>query len=83
MSRMEKCDYFKITNNHLQIYIKMPFLAGFGNFAKRYNSKYANGYENYLGESIDVTGKYLILTFVLRNKEDILPYLNISEEENK
>lgn len=80
---MEKCEYFKITNKHLEIYIKMPLFANYAILAQKYKEKYANDFENYLGESIDVTGKYLILTFILRNMEDILPYLNTSSKEEE
>lgn len=79
---MEKCEYFKITNKYLQIYIKIPLFNDFRSFANKYKEKYSNDFENYLEESIDVTGKYLILTFILRNMEDILPYLNTSSKED-
>lgn len=31
--------------------------------------------DNFLEPQLDETGKYIILTFILRNKEDIEPYI--------
>lgn len=69
---MEKVKYFKIEGRLLRLYIKIPLFSNFHKQSKYYRQKYSNGYENYLGESIDKTGKYIILDFVLRNKRDLI-----------
>lgn len=69
---IEKASFFKVRENRfLDIYIKKPY----NKYAMHFKNKYFNSFENYLGESIDVSGKYIILTFVLRNEKDILPYI--------
>ena len=69
---MEKAKYFQIEGHLLRLYIKIPLFSNFYKQLEYYRQKYSNEYENYLGESIDKTGKYIILDFALRNKRDLI-----------
>ena len=60
---------------YLNIYIKIPFYATFNTM---YNKIKFYGYldeESSLPPYIDITGKYIVLVYILRNKENILPYI--------
>ncbi len=59
---------------YLYIYIKIPYFIGFKKISKQL-AKYEDN-EASLHTYIDIKSKYAILTYVLRNKEDILPYVN-------
>lgn len=69
-----KVEYFEIRGNLLKLYVKKTFLQWFRGLKKedfeRFDSMFENGFENYLGTSIDESQKYIILTFVLRSKKD-------------
>lgn len=58
---------------HLCIYIKIPF---YSSFLKMYDKieKYLDK-EASLQTFVDITGKYIVLEYLLRSKEDILPYI--------
>lgn len=61
---------------HLFIYIKIPF---YSSFLKMYDK-----IEKYLDKEasqtfIDITGKYIVLEYLLRSKEDILPYIEVKK----
>ena len=61
----------------IDIYIKIPFYSNFlkmNNKLKEYYDKDAS-FDNF----IDITGKYIIMSYMLRNKKDILPYIKYSE----
>lgn len=60
---------------HLLIYIKIPFYSNFMKMSyklEKYIDKEAS-----LQTFIDITGKYIVLEYLLRNKEDILPYIEV------
>ena len=57
--------------NCLEIWIK----GNYNKFAPYYEKKFYDGHTSFLGTYIDVESKYIILKFVLRNKEDIEPYI--------
>lgn len=64
---------------HLKVYIKIPF---YSNFSKMYSK-----IEEYIDKEasfspfIDKTGKYIVLEYLLRSKEDILPYINFYDNK--
>lgn len=58
----------------LILYAKKPLFISYHNFANEL-SRYFRDSDNLLEIRPDETGKYVIITFVLRNKEDILPYI--------
>lgn len=58
--------------NCLEIWVK----GNYNKLAKYYEKKFYDGHMSFMGTYIDVDSKYIILRFVLRNKEDILPYIN-------
>lgn len=71
--------YYKVLKiekdgKYLNIWIKGDYKKITKKFIKYYN----DGDFNFLTPDIDVTGKYTILRFILRNKEDILPYIKYS-----
>lgn len=63
--------------NQLEIWIK----GNYNKMAKYYEKKFYDEYTSFLGTYIDVDGKYIILRFVLRNLEDILPYIKYSMDD--
>ena len=72
----------KIEKNgrRLLIYIKIPW---YSSFKKMYNriEKFLDK-DASLDTSIDITGKYIVLKYLLRSKEDILPYIRFNNESN-
>lgn len=67
--------YFEKENNLLKIYIKIPFGKTVKDVMVYFKNKYDDGKMSYLDSGIDITGKYVILNFVLRNDKDIRPYI--------
>lgn len=70
---------FEIINNNIEIYIKIPRFVNFMKYYKKIDEKYKKinkvEFEKYLGWKLDITGKYLILIFVLRdikNKKQLI-----------
>lgn len=57
--------------NCLEIWVK----GDYNKLAPYYEKKFCDGHISFLGTYIDVEGKYIILKFVLRNKEDIELYI--------
>lgn len=58
--------------NCLEVWIK----GNYRKLAPYYEEKFYDEHMSFLGAYIDVDSKYIILKFLLRNKEDILPYIN-------
>lgn len=58
--------------NILEIWVK----GKYNKLAPYYEKKFYDESMSFMGTYIDVDSKYIILRFVLRNKEDILPYIN-------
>lgn len=71
---------FEKENNLLKLYIKIPFGKKAKDVMIYFKNKYNDGWMSFLSAGIDITGKYVILNFVLRNDKDIKPYI---EECNK
>lgn len=67
--------YFEKENNLLKLYIKIPFGKTLEDLMIYFKNKYDDGWMSFLGSGIDVTGNYVILSFVLRNDNDIRPYI--------
>lgn len=67
---------FEIIGNKLKLYIKRPIGILTKQIFNYFKTRYGNNYENYLGESLDITGKYVILTFVLRSTEELRVYID-------
>lgn len=69
----------KIEKNgrRLDIYVKIPYFSNYmkmNDKLRKYYDKEAS-YDNW----IDITGKYIVMSYILRNKEDILPYIKYGE----
>ena len=67
--------YFEKENNLLKLYIKIPFGKTVRDVILYFKNKYDDGWMSFLDSGLDITGKYVILNFVLRNDEDIRPYI--------
>ena len=67
--------YFEKENNLLKLYIKIPLGKTVRDVMVYFKNKYDDGWMSFLDSGIDITGKYVILNFVLRNDEDIRPYI--------
>ena len=63
----------------LILYAKKPIFMNMGSFIRIIDITFRD-YDNFLEVGVDCTGKYAILTFILRNKEDLLLY---AIKENK
>jgi hypothetical protein len=59
---------------YLKVYFKRPRFKNLKVVLDSIDSIF-NDEDNYLGTSLESTGKYIIMTLILRNKEDILPYI--------
>lgn len=79
--------YFEKENNLLKLYIKIPFGKTVRDVIVYFKNKYDDGWMSFLGSGLDITGKYVILNFVLRNDKDIRPYIEecnrLTKEFNK
>ena len=67
--------YFEKENNLLKLYVKIPFGKTFYDVKIYFKNKYDDECMSFLDSGIDITGKYVILNFVLRNEKDIKPYI--------
>ena len=68
-----KIDKIVKNENHLNVYIKKPFYRRYKDYIKYFKQFEDN--ENFLEPCIDIDGKHIIMTFILRSKKDIEPYL--------
>ena len=64
----------------LDLYIKIPWWKKPYDMTKYFKEKYFDGYMSYIGCAYDKTQKYIIVTFVLRDKSDIQPYIKSYNE---
>lgn len=64
------------SGRYLKVYVKRPFGKNLRGVIKSIEIKY-NDKENYnfLEPNISIDKREIVLTFVLRSKEDILPYI--------
>lgn len=64
-----------IEGSNMKIYVKKPLFKNTLQFLEELDDtfKETNEWESYLGTGMK--GKYFVLTFVLRNKDDIEPYI--------
>lgn len=67
--------YFEKENNLLKLYIKIPFGKTITDVIVYFKNKYHDDYMSFLDSGIDITSKYVVLYFVLRNDKDIRPYI--------
>ena len=67
--------YFEKENNLLKLYVKIPFGKTFYDVKIYFKNKYDDECMSFLDAGIDITGKYVILNFVLRNDKDIRQYI--------
>lgn len=70
---MLKIKKIKKNGRNLDIYVKKPKFMSFM-FLEEIDKMFKDE-DNFFGTMIDETGKYVILKFVLRSKEDIIPYV--------
>jgi hypothetical protein len=68
IKEVEKC------GKYLRIYVKKPVFGDLRKFFHHLEVLFGDE-DCFLNPMLDVTGKYVILTFILRNREDILPYV--------
>lgn len=58
----------------LILYVKRPMFTNIKYLLHQCNW-YFKDYDNFLEPGLDIDGKHIILTFILRNKKDIEPYI--------
>ena len=71
---------FKKEGKFLKLYIKIPMFKNFVDVIYYFRNKYDDGLMSYLDAGLDITGKFVILTFVLRDDSDIKPYIKAYNE---
>lgn len=71
--RYLKIKQIKKIGRRLYIYFKVPYLGGFRKIEPQLRQFYDK--ESSLETFIDKTGKCAVIGYLLRNKEDILPYV--------
>lgn len=59
----------------LNIYIKIPFYKRYRDYISYFKQFEDNENYNFMEPCLDIDGKHIIMTFVLRNKKDIEPYI--------
>lgn len=64
----------------LNIYIKIPFYRKFRDYTNYFKQFEDNENYNFMEPCLDIDGKHIIMTFVLRNKKDIEPYIRFKSE---
>ena len=67
----------KKVGRRLYIYFKIPFYSNFKKMHYKLQKYYDE--DSSLESFIDETGKYIVIGYYLRNKEDIEPYLKGSD----
>lgn len=74
---------FEIQGNIIKLYYKLKRGEKFITVANELTASYrhfeSEKFENFCGINLDVTGKYLIISFWLRSNEDIQPYIEVIE----
>ena len=68
-------------DNMLNIWIKKK--GKYLEYTEMFDRQFKDEYISYLGTSIDESGKYIILTFVLRSEEDIINCIITPTPEHK
>lgn len=68
-----KIDKIVKVEHLLNVYIKIPFYRRYKDYDK-YLEQFEDN-DNFMNPGLDIDGKHIIMTFVLRNKDDILPYI--------
>lgn len=63
----------------LVLYVKKPMFTNIKLLLHQCNS-YFKDYDNFLEPGLDMECKHVILTFILRNREDIEPYIKFKSE---
>ena len=69
--------FFKKEGDFLKLYIKVPKFnknKKINIMREYFRTKYSDNFLSYLGCGFDISCKYIILTFVLRNRKDIEQY---------
>lgn len=61
----------------LKVYIKKPFYKRYADYLDYFKQFEDKENCNFLGANPDRDGKHLIMTFILRNKKDIEPYIRL------
>ena len=67
----------KKVGRRLYIYFKIPFYSSFKKMYYKLQKYYDN--DSSLESFIDITGKYIVIGYFLRSKEDMAPYLKGSD----
>ena len=69
-----KVDKVVKNGKKLMLYVKKPMFTNIKRLLHQCNS-YFKDYDNFLEPGLDMECKHVILTFILRNREDIEPYI--------
>ena len=71
-----KCDKVEITDKIIRLYIKIKPFSNYIKTLHSINIQKINTNESYIGNGIDITGKYVFIDFMILNyKRDIEPYV--------
>ena len=73
-----KIDWIEKDGKYLNIYIKFPYFRRFVDYYP-YFEQFEDS-DNFLGACLESDCKHIVMTFILRNKDDILPYVNLKEK---
>jgi len=68
-----KIDRIVKAEHLLNVYIKIPFYRKYKDYIKYF--KQFEDKDNFIEPCLDIDSKHIIMTFVLRNKKDIEPYI--------
>lgn len=72
-----KIDWIEKDGEYLNIFIKFPYFRRFVDYYP-YFEQFEDS-DNFLGACLEPDCKHIVMTFILRNKDDILPYVNLKE----
>lgn len=73
-----KIDWIEKHGKYLNVFIKVPYFRRFVDYSSYF--KQFEDSDNFLDAYLKCDGKHIVMTFILRNKDDILPYVNLKEK---
>lgn len=72
-----KIDWIEKNGKYLNVFIKVPHFRRFVDYST-YFRQFEDS-DNFLDAYLECDGKHIVMIFILRNKDDILPYVNLKE----
>ena len=69
-----KAEKFLKVGNYLDVYVKRKRFKSYIKQVEKIDKEFGDSNEAYLGCSLDITGKYIIMCFALRNKDEIYKF---------